>query len=51
MGIQLNWQREQIEKGEVNLQYTPTERQVADGMTKALPKDRFLTFRRALGVM
>jgi hypothetical protein len=51
MGIQLNWQREQVEKGKVDLQYTPTERQVADGMTKALPKDRFMIFRRALGVM
>ena len=35
MGIQLNWQREQVEKGEVELQYTPTERQIADGMTKS----------------
>jgi len=51
MGIQLNWQREQVEKGEVDLQYTPTEKQVADGMTKSLPKDRFLSFRQALGVI
>ena len=51
MGIQLNWQREQIEKGEVELQYTPTERQVADGMTKALCKDKFVRFRKALGVI
>lgn len=51
MGIQLNWQREQVDRGEVELQYTPTEKQVADGMTKALPKDRFLTFRKALGVL
>lgn len=51
MGIQLNWQREQVEKGEVDLRYTPSEQQIADGMTKALPKDRFLTFRSALGVI
>jgi Reverse transcriptase (RNA-dependent DNA polymerase)/gag-polypeptide of LTR copia-type len=51
MGIQLNWQREQVEKGEVELQYTPTERQIADGMTKALCRDKFVSFRKALGVI
>jgi hypothetical protein len=51
MGIQLNWQREQVEKGEVELKYTPTERQIADGMTKPLSGERFVEFRRALGVI
>jgi hypothetical protein len=51
MCIQLNWQREQVEKDEVELRYTPEEKQVADGMTKALCKDKFVGFRKALGVI
>jgi hypothetical protein len=36
--------------GEVDVQYTLTERQIADGLTKALPKDAFVKFRKALGL-
>lgn len=37
-------------KGKVDLQYIPTKRQVADRLTKALFKDRFIIFRRAVGL-
>ena len=42
--------REKVQAGEINLQYTPTERQVADGLTKPLPRDPFQRFRRAIGL-
>lgn len=49
--IQHHFVREAQENGEVNMQYTPTEEQIADGMTKALPKEAFVKFRTALGVV
>lgn len=45
-----HYQRERIEDGSVEFKYVPTEEQVADGLTKALPKDKFLAFRKALGL-
>ena len=50
--IDLQWHyvRERVSDGDVELQYVPTEQQIADGLTKALPKDRFIVFRNALGL-
>jgi hypothetical protein len=48
--IQHHFVREAQMSGEVDMQYTPTERQIADGLTKALPKDAFVKFRKALGL-
>ena len=42
--------REKQHSGEVDLQYIPTDQQVADGLTKALPRDKFEVFRSALGL-
>ena len=39
-----------IEEKEIELQYINTKRQVADGFTKALPKDSFQNFCRGLGL-
>ena len=50
IAIQHHFVREQQTAGTVDLQYIPTERQVADGLTKALPKDRFIAFRSAVGL-
>lgn len=47
IAIQDHFVREQQTAGTVGLQYIPTEEQVADGLTKALPKDRFIAFRNA----
>lgn len=46
--IQHHFVREKQAEGGVDIQYTPTERQIADGLTKALPKDALESFRRAL---
>jgi hypothetical protein len=48
--IQHHFVREAQEEGEVDVQFTPTEKQVADGLTKALPKPQFVAFRDALGL-
>ena len=50
IAIQHHFVREKQAEGKVDLQYVPTEQQVADGLTKALPKDRFITFRRSVGL-
>lgn len=50
IAIQHHFVREAQARGEVDIQYTPTEQQVADGLTKALPKDAFLKFRNAVSL-
>jgi Reverse transcriptase (RNA-dependent DNA polymerase)/GAG-pre-integrase domain len=51
IAIQHHWIREQIDGGVVDLEYVSTTRQLADGMTKALPRFPFEAFRDALGVI
>ena len=48
--IRQHYVREQVENGSVELQYVPTDKQVADGLTKALCKEKFIAFRKALGL-
>ena len=48
--IQHHYVRERAAAGDVDLQHVRTENQVADGLTKALPKDKFIPFRNALGL-
>jgi hypothetical protein len=48
--VQHHFVREKQHSGEVDLQYVPTDQQVADGLTKALPQDKFEVFRSALGL-
>ena len=50
MAIQTAFVREQVAEGNISIEYTPTEQQMADGLTKALPKDKFIAFRSALGL-
>ena len=48
--IQHHFVREKVNEGVVQLEYIDTERQVADGLTKALDKVRFERFRKAIGL-
>ena len=48
--INIHFIREQVAKKAVELVYTPIQEQVADGLTKSLPEDRFISFRKAIGV-
>ena len=48
--LQHHFVREKVTEGKVELAFIPTADQVADGLTKPLPKDRFLQFRTALGL-
>jgi hypothetical protein len=42
--------RECVADGRVDLRYVPTTEQVADGLTKPLCRDKFVAFRKAVGV-
>jgi hypothetical protein len=48
--IQYHFVRECIDRGQIKLEYIPTNDQVADGLTKALPPTKFLKFRDGLGI-
>ena len=42
--------REKVADKTVAFEYTPTDKQVADGLTKALARDKFEAFRDAIGL-
>ena len=48
--IQWHYYREDVESGTVDLQYMPTEEQIANSIAKALPKNQSLILRNALGL-
>jgi hypothetical protein len=50
MEIQRKWQGEVQGIGTVELKYTPTAEQIADGFTKPLARNRFEWFRKELGI-
>ena len=49
--IDIHWhyQREKIKDESVQLRYILTDQQIADGLTKPLPKNKLLASRNALG--
>ena len=49
--IQHHYVREVVEAGKVDIQFVPTTKQVADGLTKPLPRVAFEPFRDALGLV
>jgi hypothetical protein len=49
--IRFHFIRDCVQKGTVKLQYVPTGEQVADILTKALMKGKFVFFRDKLGVV
>ena len=48
--IQYHFIRECVQDGKIDLQYCPTEDMLADGMTKALARDRHLDLLSKMGV-
>ena len=46
--MQHHFVRDKVSEGVVELQYTETESQVADGLIKALDKIKFERFRKAI---
>lgn len=48
--IQHHYTREKITDGTIELSYVDTTQQLADGLTKPLPKEQFAKFRKALGL-
>jgi hypothetical protein len=44
------WLRKAVERGEVNVQWISTTQMPADGLTKALPKQKHIEFTRQLGL-
>ena len=42
---------ETVQKGAVKLEYIPTDEQVADILTKALPRGKHVYFRDKIGVV
>ncbi|KAH9292825.1 hypothetical protein KI387_042000, partial [Taxus chinensis] len=49
--IRYHFIRDCVQRGIVQLQYIPTEEQVADILTKALGKEKFIFFRDKMGVV
>ena len=41
-------QKDQIEKGNVEIEYCPTDEMTADFMTKALQGEKFIKFRKEI---
>ena len=50
VAIAVQWLREQVQSGVVELRYIPSGQQVADFLTKWLPRDRFEACREGVGL-
>eukprot|EP00253_Pinus_taeda_P018701 PITA_18701 len=51
IGIKYHFIRDYVQKGAVKLEYIPTDEQVADIVTKALPRGKHVYFRDKMGVV
>ena len=50
-GIRYHFIRDYVQKGAVKLEYISTDEQVADILTKALPRGKHVYFRDKMGVV
>ena len=49
--VHYHYVRERLHAGEITLTYCPTQDNIADLFTKALPREKFEAFRKALGCL
>ena len=49
--VHYHYVRERLHAGDIDLVYVPTQDNVADIFTKALPQEKFEAFRKALGLL
>ncbi|KAE8667725.1 hypothetical protein F3Y22_tig00112383pilonHSYRG00494 [Hibiscus syriacus] len=49
--LDIHFVRERVATGQLQVNFVPSEHQVADGLTKALAKESFVKFRQRLGVL
>ena len=49
--VHYHYVRERLFAGEIGLAYVPTQDNIADLFTKALPREKFEAFRKALGLL
>jgi hypothetical protein len=49
--VHYHYVRERQSAGEINLVYVPAHENVADLFTKALPREKFEAFHKALGLL
>ena len=49
--VHYNYVKERLSAGEISLAYVPTQDNLADLFTKALPREKFEAFRKALGLL
>lgn len=48
IAIQNHWVRDEVSRGQIILEYCPTNEMIADTLTKSLVKDKFIQHRNAL---
>lgn len=46
-----HWLRQEVQRKHIELQWVATGEMLADGLTKALPRQKFETFRKSIGVV
>jgi CxxC motif-containing protein (DUF1111 family) len=49
--IHNHWLRQEVQNGKIKVDYTPTRSMLADGLTKALSKDKFNEFCQQIGLI
>lgn len=49
--IHNHWIRQEVSTGRISVEYTPTADIIADGLTKALPPNKWPEFQEQLGLI